>query len=128
VTAAKRLLGDVLQDHRRADAVGSDQHSVVAAFDEIEAKNLLDCLAIDVLGPSPVEVDHGFGGADVGVAGSALEAALLPLALLDGEHFSELGLVDDLIAAADQAEQSEGFEASSQFCGGQVSGHGCSFS
>lgn len=95
----------------------------MAALDEIEAEKLLDRGTVDLLGPTPIEVDHGFGGADVRVACAPLEAAFLSLALFDGEHFSEPGLVDDLVAAADQPKQAKGFEAGFQLGRGQISGH-----
>jgi hypothetical protein len=39
------------------------------------AKQLFNSLAIDLLRPGPIEVRHGLGGPDVGVAHSSLEAA-----------------------------------------------------
>jgi hypothetical protein len=74
---------------------------------EVTHPELLDRGAIDLLRPAPIKIDPGFGRADMPVSRAPLEAALLPLALLDGEYFSEPGLVDDLVAAADQPEQVE---------------------
>jgi hypothetical protein len=62
------------------------------------------------------------------VARAPLEAALLSLALFDGEHFSESGPVNDLGAAADQPEQTKGFEAGLQLGRCQISGHICRLS
>ena len=103
--------------------LGSDQNGVMARFDEIRAKKLLDCLTVDLLRPGPVEVDHGFCSADVRVAHAPLEPAFLALALLDGEYFVKPGLVDDLVAAGDQPEQSQSFEARLQFGRRKFSGH-----
>jgi hypothetical protein len=97
----------------------------VSGLDESEVEQLLDGLAIDLSGPLPVEVGHGFHCADVRVARTSLEAALLALALLDGEDLAEPGLVDDLIAARDEAEQAESLEAIFQLHGREINGHVC---
>ncbi len=101
VAAAERVQGDVFKNHRLAHAVGADKDGVVAAFHEIEAKEVFNSFAVDLLWPGPIEVDHGLGGPHVCVARSSLEAAFLSLALFDGEHLSEPRLVDDLVAAGD---------------------------
>ena len=72
MTTTECVLCDVFEDHGFADAVGSDEHGVVAAFDEVEAEKLLDRSSIDLLWPRPIEVDHGFGGADMRVARASL--------------------------------------------------------
>ena len=59
MTADDGLVGDVLQDHGLADAVGADEHGVVTGGKEAEAEEVVDGLAVDFLGPGPVEVGHG---------------------------------------------------------------------
>jgi hypothetical protein len=125
MAAAERVLGDVLHDHRLADAVRAHKDGILAAFDERQAEQLLDRLAVDLLGPGPIEVDHGFCGADVGVTRASLESTFLTLALFDVEDFTEPRLVDDLVAAGDEAEQAERFEARPQLHRCQFNGHGC---
>jgi hypothetical protein len=76
--------------------LGSDQDCVVPGFDETQAEKLLDRLAVDLLWPGPIEVDHRLSGADVGVAHASLEAAFMALALIDGEHLVYPRLADAL--------------------------------
>ena len=85
VATRDRMMGDVLDDHRLADAVWPDEHAVMAGLQKSEAEELVDRLSVDLLWPRPIEVDHGLDGADAGVPQTPLEPALLPLALLDGE-------------------------------------------
>jgi hypothetical protein len=72
------------------------------------------------------EVGHGLERGDAGISETAFQAALLALALLDGEDLGQPGFVGDLIAAGEQAEEAEGFEASLDFSGIER-GHGSSF-
>lgn len=65
--AKHRLMGKILGDHGLADAVGSDEHHVGRLGDELEGEELLDALAVDLLGPLPIEVGHGLEGADAGL-------------------------------------------------------------
>jgi hypothetical protein len=97
VAADDSLMGDVFEDHGFADAVGTDEDSVVAGLDEAEGEELVDGFAIDLLGPSPVEVGHRLEGGDAGIAETAFQAALLALALLDGEHLRQPGFVGDFV-------------------------------
>ena len=98
------LVGEVLEDHGLTDAVGADEHGVVARSEEAEAEELVDGLAVDLLGLGPVEVGHGLESGDAGVLEAAFEAALVALALLDGEHLAKPGLVGELFLAGVQAE------------------------
>jgi hypothetical protein len=124
VATSERVQRDVLENHRLANAIGSDDHGVVPGLDAREGEQLFDGLSVDPFRPGPVEVGHGFRGADAGVAGAALEAAFLALALFDGEDFAQPGLIDDFVAAGDEAEQAESLEACLQLGGSQLSGHG----
>jgi hypothetical protein len=124
VATGERVQRDVLENHRLADAIGPDDHGVVSRLDARKCEQLFDRLTVDLPRPSPVEVGHGFRGADVGIASAPLEAAFLALALFDGEDIAQPGLVDDFFATGDEAKQAERLEAGLQLGWGQLSGHG----
>src|SRR6185437_1479560 len=125
VPAHDGLVRHVLEDHRLADAIGADEYGIVTGLDEGEREELVDGLAIDLLGPRPVEVGHRLERGDTGVSYAAFQAPLLALALLDGEYLRQPGLVGDLVAAGEQAEESERFEAILDL-GGIEGGHASS--
>ncbi len=81
VAAEQRVVGEVLGDHRLADAVGADEDDVGGLGEEVEGEEFLDGAAVDLLRPLPVEVGHGFEGAEAGVLEAPLEAAPLAFAL-----------------------------------------------
>jgi hypothetical protein len=116
-------VGDVLQDHGLADAVGADEHGVVAGGDEAGSEEVVDGLAVDFLGPGSVEVGHGLEGGYAGVFDAAFKAALVALALLDGEHLAQPRLVGELLPAREEAEEAEALEAGFGL-GGREIGHG----
>jgi hypothetical protein len=55
------LVSDILEDHRLTDAVGADEDGGVAGLDEPVGEELVDSLAIDLLGSasSTPSVDAG---------------------------------------------------------------------
>jgi len=75
VAAGQRLVGDVLGDHRLADAVGADEHDVGGVVEELERHQRVDGGAVATLGPGPVEVAERLEAADMGGAQSSLQAA-----------------------------------------------------
>ena len=60
------LMGDVLGDHRLADAVRADEHDVGGVVEELERHQRVDGGAVAALGPGPVEVAERFEAADMG--------------------------------------------------------------
>jgi len=77
-------VGEVLGDQGLADAVGSDQDDVGGAGEPVETEEVVDLLAVDLLGPAPVEVGQRLEGAEPGAAQAALEAAAAALLFLPG--------------------------------------------
>jgi hypothetical protein len=116
-------MSHVFEDHGLADAVGADEDRVVAGLDEAEGEDLVERLAVDPLGPRPIEVCHRLERGDARVSQPAFETALLALALLDGEDLTQPRLVGNLVPAGEQAEQSEGLEARLNLDGIEL-GHG----
>ena len=70
-----RSMGDVLGDHGLPETVRAQKDQVATLFDEIERESSLDRLAVDLLGPVPVEVGDGLEAAEVGVLKTSLEPA-----------------------------------------------------
>src|SRR3989442_1682994 len=83
VATEKSLVSEVSRDHALADAIGTEQDDVRRFVDEAEAEQLVDQFAVDLLGPVPVEVRHGFEGADRSVAEPALEASAFAFGFFD---------------------------------------------
>jgi len=68
-----------------------DEHYVVGLLQEVEAEGRLDSIAVDALGPSPVEVGHGLEAAEAAATEAALEAATGAVLELDaGDVFQDL--------------------------------------
>jgi hypothetical protein len=86
------LVADVLGDHGLAEALVGDEHDVTGRGEEVEAQRGLDGIAIDPLGPGPVEVSDGLEAAEAGAGEAAFEAAAGALLLfLADDVFEELG-------------------------------------
>ena len=85
------LVGEVLGDHGLAEAVGAEQNEVAALLDEVEGQGALDDVALDLLGPVPVEVGDGLEAADAGALEASLEAAPRTFGQLEADD-----LLDDL--------------------------------
>jgi hypothetical protein len=115
-------VGDVFENHCFADAVGADENGIVSGLEEAEGEELVDGLAVDLLGPGPVEVGHGLEGGDACASKAPLEAAFFALALLDGEDLMEPRLVGDLLPTTDETKEAEGFETSLELDGSEI-GH-----
>ena len=75
VTGEDGLVSDVLRDHGLAQALRSDQDDVAAFFEEVQSEGGLDGLAVDLLGPGPVEVGHGLEATDPAAGQASFEAA-----------------------------------------------------
>ncbi len=71
-------------------------------LEEGEGKELIQQCAIELLWPAVVEVGHGLEAAEPGVTEAALEAAVLPLTLLDREDALEPGLGEDLFGMGEE--------------------------
>ena len=52
VAGEDRLVGDVLGDHRLAEALRRDEHDVARVLEEVERERGLDGVAVDALGPA----------------------------------------------------------------------------
>jgi len=85
--------------------------SVDTVLDEFEAQELVDGVAVDSLGPSPIEVDDGFECADPGVAQASFEASLLAFLLFERDELGQPRLGGDVIPAGDEAKKSEALRA-----------------
>ncbi len=75
VTGQDGLIGDILSDHGLAQALGGHQNEVAVLAQEVELQSGLDRLAIDLLGPAPVEVGHGFEAADLAAGQAPFQAS-----------------------------------------------------
>ena len=75
VAVQDRLVGEVLEQHGLAQAVGADQHDVGGFLDEGEREQFVDQCPVALLGPGPVEVGDRFEGAETSVIEAAFERA-----------------------------------------------------
>jgi hypothetical protein len=73
---------DVLSDHRLAETLRSDDHDVAGAVEEFETDRRIDGVAVDALGPGPVELGDRFEAAELTAFEAAVEAVLGALAKL----------------------------------------------
>ena len=89
MTGQHGRVADILRDHRLADPVRAEQYQVACFFDEVERQRSFDHLAIDLLGPRPVEVSHRFEALDSGRTQPPFEAATHTVATLDLNHLFE---------------------------------------
>jgi hypothetical protein len=79
-------VGDVFGDHRFAEAVGAEQEKVASFGNELQGEGGFNEVAVDFLGPVPVEVGDGLEAAEVSVAQAPFDAAPgAVLKLLSGE-------------------------------------------
>src|ERR1700674_6036681 len=62
---------------RFAEADVADQDDVGLGCDEGETEQVLDLWAVDLFGPTPLEVVEGFEHREVGVLDASLDAAVL---------------------------------------------------
>jgi hypothetical protein len=109
-----RLMGNVLSEHRLADAVRPDKHDVGGLFEEVERDQRIDSGAVAVLGPGPVEVAEWFEAADMGGAEPTLQAAAGALLLLPVEHRRQPGLCCNLGPMGQQTMQVQRLGAGAQ--------------
>jgi hypothetical protein len=72
-------VGDVLGDHRLPEALVRDEHDVVGLFQEVEAERCLDGVAVDGLGPGPVEVGNRLEATEPAAPEASLEALASPV-------------------------------------------------
>ncbi len=94
VAGEQRSVRDVLGDHRLAQALRRDENDVARAGEEVEVHRGLDGVAVDALGPVPVEVGERLETAELGTPDAALEALLGASALLGlCDVLEELGRV-----------------------------------
>jgi hypothetical protein len=68
---------DVFSDHGFAQAVGADENQVATLADKVERERAVDQIAIDLLGPVPIEVGNDFESADTRELKTALKAAVM---------------------------------------------------
>src|SRR4051794_25143430 len=94
------LVGDVLCQHRLADAVRADQHDVGGLAKELERHQRIDAEAIAALGPIPVEVAERLEATDMSRAQPSLQAAAGALLLLPAEPRAHPGFTGDLTQCA----------------------------
>src|SRR5690606_36859965 len=100
-------VGDVLEDHRLADTVRTNQDCVLALLDEAKSHELVDAFSVEFRWPFPVEVGHCLEGTDGGRAKAALATTALSVALFDVEHLVQPGLVCDVVPATKQSKQTQ---------------------
>jgi len=68
-------MADVLGDEGFAQAVGTEQDQVAAFADEVQRQGAFDRLAVDLLGPGPVEVGDGLEAPEARVLQATFQAA-----------------------------------------------------
>ncbi len=107
VAVQDRLVGEILEQHGLAQAVGADQHHVGRLGEEGEREQLLDGAAVALGGPAPVEVGDGLEGAQAGVIEAALERAAGAFGLFDVEHAGEPRLGEQRLGLAREAVEAE---------------------
>jgi hypothetical protein len=116
VTGKNGLVRDVLGDHRLSEALGGDEDDVSRGLEEVQAKRRLDERALDLLGPIPVEVGHGFESAEATASAPAFEAAASAVLFLEeGDVLEELawtpsflgGHGDEVVQVGGGDEQTE---------------------
>lgn len=66
-------VGDVPGDHGFAETVATDEYEIACFTDEIKGEGLFDNDAIDLSGPVPVEISHGFEATDAREAETMFE-------------------------------------------------------
>ena len=103
-------MGEVLGDHRLADAVGADQDDVGALLDEAQREEAVDDLAVDGARPVPVIIRNRLEATEAAVLETCVEAAPLPLLGLEGEHPFEPRLSADFIEAGRETDEADGAE------------------
>src|SRR5277367_3139824 len=108
------LMGDVLSEHRLADAVWPDKDDIGGLFEEVERDQRVNRGAVAVLGPGPVEVTEWLEAADMRGAESTLQAAAGALLLLPVEHWRQPGLGCDLGPVRQQTVQVQRLGAGAQ--------------
>ena len=96
VAAYQSMVGDILEDHGLADAIGTDEDGVGAIVETGQSEELLNSRSVDLSGRGPIETVHGLEGADLGVANAAVQASALSLGFLDVEELRDPGLLGDL--------------------------------
>jgi len=107
-------MGEVVADHRLADAVRPDDDDVGSLANERQQEQVVYGVAINGLRPRPVEVGHRLELADLGVADAAFEAAALSLVVLDSEQFAHPRLFAELVPTRIEAMQAEGSRTGAQ--------------
>jgi hypothetical protein len=129
-------VGDVLGNHRLAEALGRDQDDIMSGGEEVEAQHGLDSGLVDPLGPGPVEFVHRGEAADAAAEQATLQTPARALLLFaGGEVLEELGDApppfggegDDIVQmrrGVAQAEQGQGV----CMLGGISLGAGCTSS
>jgi hypothetical protein len=68
-------VGDVARDHGLAEALRRDEDDVARTVEELEAEGGFDGIAVEALGPGPVELGHRLESADAATGDAAFEAA-----------------------------------------------------
>ena len=108
------VMDDVLREHGFADAVGSEEHDVDGIVDEGEREELVDELAVDGLGPLPIEVGGGFEGADARIGESPFERASFAFTVFDVDDGFEPGLAEERVVLGGETVQAEGAQSLAQ--------------
>ena len=80
------LVGDVLGDHRLAEALRGDEDEVAGRGEEVEAERGLDGGAVDAVRPGPVEGVHRGEAAEAAAEEAPFEAAPGPVLLFVGRR------------------------------------------
>ena len=101
------MQGEVLGEHRLADAVGPDEDDVGGVAQEVERKELLDQALVDLGRVLPVEFGERLGRGQLGVAEPPLVVPALALGLLELDQPREPRLVGDRVPVDEHAVQSK---------------------
>ena len=114
-------MADVLDDHGFPDSVRADQDEVAAFADEVESEGALDDVALDLLGPIPVEIGHRFELPEARTFQAPFQAAACAVGDLSTLEFLEdhagrpasfRGTSDEVIEVACESAQPDAFQLS----------------
>ena len=105
VSCEQRLVGDVLNDHRLADAVRADHDAVAGVLEEVERHQRFDSSTVTHLRPVPVEVAQRLEAADPGLAQAPLQAATGAFLLFPLDQGCEPGRSCHFVPMREQAVQ-----------------------
>ena len=86
MTCLQGAIREILEQHRFADPIGTEQDDVCALGDEAQRQELLDEQAIELLRPGPIEITEGLKRAEPCDACAIFETSPRALVGLDRDE------------------------------------------